>query len=534
MKAVQIAIFHNYEIKGSGSNEYTRYLARFLAKKNDILHIICRTPNPAQYDFVKTIKSWNEEGLITEKIINKDNNIILHELPMTGLYPVYVTDKQRSGNVKTYSELTDFELTKFRVKLENILDQILRQEDIQILHCNHLVFAPVIAMNPCQKHNIPYVIYPHGSSIEYTIRKDNRYKKLAKEAIQKSAGLIIGNNEVKNRIITLYPELADEIEKKSQIVGVGVDTSLFNPIENNFREDSINKFCNLKTKKGKPPHLTQELFSRIDHGDFSALTSYRTSYIQEAPDKDIQQKLQNIDWKDNFNIIFVGALTSGKGLQSLIAAMGSVVSKHRNINLIIVGAGAYREVLEAEVHFLSTQNTEGFQKITAFGFDLDSNEETGPWQDVKSYLSRIKYTPLEKNIHFLGRLNHPQLKFIFPCCDLAIFPSIIPEAYPLVLMESLANGVFPMTSYFSGFKDSIDNLCHYLPETFHPLLKIPMENEKRIDSISKNILALYEKKNELIKLKKNFRKLAVDQFDWVTRASQMQAAYLRILENQRG
>ena len=59
---------------------------------------------------------------------------------------------------------------------------------------------------------------------------------------------------------------------------------------------------------------------------------------------------------------------------------------------------------------------------------------------------------------FLGRFNHKQLSYIFPCADLAVFPSVIPEAYPLVLMESLANGVLPVVSYFSGFKDGVDEL----------------------------------------------------------------------------
>jgi|TARA_B110000208_G_scaffold190514_1_gene254590 glycosyltransferase involved in cell wall biosynthesis len=65
-------------------------------------------------------------------------------------------------------------------------------------------------------------------------------------------------------------------------------------------------------------------------------------------------------------------------------------------------------------------------------------------------------------VHFFGRLPHNLLKFVFPCCDVAVFPSCIPEAYPLVLMESLANGVMPMCSDFSGFSDGLDELASLL------------------------------------------------------------------------
>ncbi len=75
---------------------------------------------------------------------------------------------------------------------------------------------------------------------------------------------------------------------------------------------------------------------------------------------------------------------------------------------------------------------------------------TGPWEDVATYLfhpsqyvSVMAYgDTLDSHVYFLGRLDHARLKFLFPCADIGVFPSIVPEACPLVLMESLANGVY--------------------------------------------------------------------------------------------
>jgi len=43
---LKIGIFHGYELTGSGSNEYTHYLARALAAAGHEIHIICREPVP--------------------------------------------------------------------------------------------------------------------------------------------------------------------------------------------------------------------------------------------------------------------------------------------------------------------------------------------------------------------------------------------------------------------------------------------------------------------------------------------------------
>ena len=74
---MNIALFHGYEIKGSGSNEYTRYLGQFLQSKNDTVHIICRDPNPANYEFLKSFKTYDDNGFLNETIINIQKNIIL-------------------------------------------------------------------------------------------------------------------------------------------------------------------------------------------------------------------------------------------------------------------------------------------------------------------------------------------------------------------------------------------------------------------------------------------------------------------------
>ena len=119
---------------------------------------------------------------------------------------------------------------------------------------------------------------------------------------------------------------------------------------------------------------------------------------------------------------------------------------------------------------------------------------------------------------------------MFPCADLAIFPSVIPEAYPLVLMESLANGVLPMVSYFSGFKDGIDELEQFLDKEMVAQLRIPMEKEHRIDALAGNIVTLLGQV-QVHDLSNKLAQIAREKYDWTHRARQMTKSYLKFLGN---
>jgi len=324
-----------------------------------------------------------------------------------------------------------------------------------MLHCNHVTYQPQVAEQVCAETDTPYIIYPHGSAIEYTVKTDDRYFNKVRESLQLTDGLIIGNNEVKQRLVNLYPELEDEINQKSQIVGVGVDTSLFTNCAPDERQSSLDKLISMGAGGGKTTALTKELESKLDAGDLTAVTAYRNSYVQKLPDEEISSKL--------------------------------------NLQLVIVGAGAYREALEGFVHLLSTRNLPMLKSMASQGFDLDFSDNTGAWEDVEYYLQNHSEELLEcadrlkGNVHFVGRLNHDQLKYLFPVVDLAVFPSVVPEAYPLVLMESLSNGVLPMVSYFSGFTDGIDELADVIPEDLLSLMRIPMSNQQRISAMADNL-----------------------------------------------
>lgn len=540
---MKIGLFHGFNLTGSGSNEYTRYLAKTFMDQGHSVQIICREYHPEKIDYVGQLWQWKRDGSCVRSELNEKfrDTCTLHQIPYGDFYPVYISGKKSSDTFKEFVKLSDEELETFKALNHALLMRIFDSIDIDILHANHLVMQPSLAIAPCKLHNIPFVIFPHGSAIEYTVKKDSRYQFEARQAIQECRGLIIGNHEVRDRICNLFPDLKEQILKKTQIVGVGVDTNLFTPVGREQRAESIARLLNLESvrkAKGKSPELVQELKQVLAAGDYSSIAGYDDRYVHNVVDTDLKEKLSSLDLSQPL-LLFVGALTVGKGLQSLLCALPIIYKNQPETRLLIVGAGSFREVLEALVYALATNDQALLTSLVESRFDASRADETVYWQDVRYFLQNLEDRDeyfalakrLETQVKFLGRFNHEQLSHLFPCADLAVFPSVVPEAYPLVLMESLANGVLPMVSYFSGFKDGVDELEKYLPADWVESMKITMDEQMRVRGIAKNIPILLQKLKSQ-DMSSELSKIAQENYDWSHRARQMVDAYANVIKNE--
>lgn len=533
---MRIGLYHGYELSGSGSNEYTRYLAASLAEAGHELHVVCREPQPAALAGVDAAVAWDLPGgpevLFGEP--GRPGTVTVHRLPHSHVRPVYVADKQRSGYVKVFVDLTDAELADLRSSYAQSLRDVLQAFPVDILHANHLVLQPTIAKDVCPDLGIPFVIYPHGSEIEYTVRRDSRYLELGREALAAAAGVIPGSVEMRERLLSLYPDMADVLLGRSEVIGVGVDTSRFQPVDRLKRDDTITELIRDLPCDGKPAALSTQLRRQLDSGDLSAVTSYRSAYAADEADEDAADTLRAVPWESGRVVLYVGALTVGKGVQSLIAAWPAVMAAAPDAHLVIVGSGSYREVLEGLVHSLATGNENLLDHLVMHGMELEAGHLEGGWPDVASYLSdpvnrRLVMSAqpgIAERIHFLGRLEHDHLRLLFPCCDLAVFPSVVPEAYPLVLMESMSCGVLPAASDTAGLGDGLTQLEPLLGTDLVERLRLPVATDERVTGIASRIVSLLTD-DSVLDLGPRLRTIAEQEYDWRFRAAAMHHAYSR-------
>lgn len=542
-KTLKIALYHGYELGGSGSNEYTRYLARTLAEQGNEIVLLCRDFEPEQYPFLSRAVAYTPAGEPTE-LFTRDNGlpakVTLHQLPATSIYPVFIKDKQRAGNVKSFPEMSEAELKEYHDAMVAVVKRALTDDRPDVLHANHLVYQPVVAAVVCKELGIPYYVVPHGSSIEYTVNEDERFKVAAKRGLEGAAGIAWIAREVRDRVYKLYPDLNASFDAKSQMVGVGTDTSLFNPVPRAERRASLDKLAPLHVAGGKTAAQRAELRSRLDAGDIEATRAYWDAYPHKLADDDLPEILAKIPVGDEEGagdlLFFVGAMTYGKGIQSLIAAMPGILAQRPRAHLILVGAGTYREVLEGLIHALATGNEKLFDDIVARGKELERATMKGGLDDIAAYAAKPENRKvlfaqgalLEERIHILGRLDHDKLLRVFPCCQVGVFPSVIKEASPLVFAEALANAVLPTGSYHSGLRDGLDDLRKHVPEALWEHMKLPVEPEVRIQGMIDNLSWLLEAL-EKEDLEDKLRSIAEDNYDWKAIGEKLTAAARKMI-----
>ncbi|MHC4932520.1 MAG: glycosyltransferase [Planctomycetota bacterium] len=337
---------------------------------------------------------------------------------------------------------------------------------------------------------------------------------------------------MRDRILGIYPELSEALLSRTEIAGVGVDTDLFRPVERSERSAAIERLLEEPEATGKDPALSAELRERLDRGELDAVKDYRKAYDHGRPDRDLESKLHAVDW-DAPVLLFVGALTAGKGAQSLVAAMPAILRNHRDAQLLIVGSGSYRETLEAFVHAIATGQASLVRQLVEKGWGLENGKREGVWEDVSSHLAQDSHAldrcaSLADRVTFLGRLDHGLLHDLFPCADLAVFPSLVPEAYPLVLMESVANGVLPLVTDFSGFAEGLDLLEPHLGRDVVDRLRLPREPDGRVPTIANRVGALL-REGASEQTRSRLRSIAVHHFDWRIRAAEYVNVMRRLL-----
>jgi len=121
-------------------------------------------------------------------------------------------------------------------------------------------------------------------------------------------------------------------------------------------------------------------------------------------------------------ILFVGRLIEKKGLKYLIDAFPSILSKHPQVNLRIVGDGPEKERIKEQI--------------------LDQN--------------------LSLRVEFNGALSNDVLPQIYRLADVVVFPSIIAgnrdrEGFGLVLVEALGCGCAAVVTDLPAMRDIVEH-----------------------------------------------------------------------------
>lgn len=519
------ALLHGYLLEGSGSNLWTRSVARALCKLGISFHLFCQEPHPEHYDFIAEGYLYPPQGsprLLFRRNTPYPGQCIFHKPLLGPVLPVYVWDHyEEFDRVVPMTELPDEAIEDYLDRNLRALRQLMARHPVRALHANHAVLMSVVALRAHRETGVPFAVMPHGSAIEYAVKKDPRFWKMAAEAFAAARKIFVIGPEMRTRVCTLFPDISG-LEAKLVDLPLGVDTEAFHPVHRAERPRRIRQLIALvgPLERGKPP--APPLPATRTPGSLRQYFETLRTYDPKKPDVDLEEKLRRIDWERAQILLFVGRLIRAKGVQAVVAAFPTILQAHPQSRLVISGHGPLREVLEAWIAALGEGDLDLARWIVDHGGELEGAE--GGWPEVQAYWTRLQAEGhlenylkaaqrLPEAVLFTGYLSHRELRHLFPCGDAAVFPSIVREAGPLVFLEALSSGVFPIGTDFGGMAESIQTVARFLPEEAGEVMRLRPDLDHLVGDIADRVVRAF-RADFGERFRETLHTITVRHFDW--------------------
>ena len=531
-----ICILHGYLLEGSGSNLWTRCVVESLCEEGHTVQLVCQEPYPERYDCIAEFWRYEEDGRaqqVFSRAVPYAGRCIMHKPQLGDTLPVYVWDKyDEYPNVVPMVNLSNAEIESYIERNAGVVRRVVEEHGVTAMHANHAVLMSVVAQRVSERTGVPYAIMPHGSALEYAVKPDARFRAYATSAFSDASHIFVHGEEMRSRVATILPEVTD-LDSKFSVLPLGVHTAQFAPVPRERRREKMGRLWNALSTlpRGRRPQQLRDMLARVrESGDAESLRAALSSikYETKAPDEDVEEKLQQVDWEHDAVLLYVGRLISAKGVQSGLAALPLILAKDPGVRLLLVGHGPLREPMEAFVWALEhgdralverivdcgrmlegdpdgAGGSQALGKVKLFFRDLDARGE------LDDYFALAKAHVRSDRVIFTGYLTHHELEHLFPCCDAGIFPSIVKEAGPLVFLEALASGCFPLGTYFGGMKASIDAIADLFPE--HVVAAMKLNPLDTVADIAANVSTALKFG---VRYKDVLSRTAQERYDWTS------------------
>jgi len=348
---------------GTGSNVYTRALAREWSNAGHEVAVVCQERHPERYDVGSAL-------------------VVVPDLP-DGLLPVFVLDRYEGLQPKL---LHDFTLAERKRYVDANVAAVRELLPADLVFANHvLVGGPVAA--GCGAR---YAVKAHGSELEYSMRGRPDLARWGAEALAGAEAVFVGSAHIR----AVLEEVVGHVERVHE-VSPGVDVDEFKP------EDRLRAFAGLIAEAELDPQDGDER-----HPDPGNAVRFEVAFARDEP-----------------TVVYVGKLIENKGVQILFEALDGLDAR-----VVVVGFGDYRETLES----------------------------VAPPRTL-----------------FTGALEHRHLVHLLPLCDVAVTPSIFPEAFGMVAAEAAAAGVPPVVADHSGLAEIAAGVAAEYPADLARLTAFP-------------------------------------------------------------
>jgi glycosyltransferase involved in cell wall biosynthesis len=284
---VKILLWHGYLLGGTGSNVYTRALARAWSRAGHDVVVFSQEPHPERLDLAGA-------------------EVVRPELP-DRLLPVFVLDRYEGLEARYLQDFTREERERY---VEANADVLCEHLPADLVFANHVLMgAPVAAASGAR-----FAVKAHGSELEYAMRGNAELAAWGREALAPAEAVFVGSAHIR----AVLEEVVGPVERVHE-VPPGVDVEEFVPQP---RDAALAEL--LAEARRDPPNP-----SNADH---------------RLPDEGNAERLEKFFAGDEPTVLYFGKLLYNKGVHVLFEALRQMRPEAR---ALIVGFGDYRRELEA-------------------------------------------------------------------------------------------------------------------------------------------------------------------------------------------
>jgi glycosyltransferase involved in cell wall biosynthesis len=281
---MRILLWHGYLLGGTGSNVYTRALAREWSNAGHDVVVISQEPHPEEYDLgaARTLRP------------NLD-----------GPLPVFVLDRYEGHEPRLLQELTPEERERYVEQNAAAVRELLPAD---LVFANHVLLGgPVGAAS-----GAPYAVKAHGSELEYSMRGNPELQAWGREALERAAAVFVGSEHIRG----VLEEVVGHVDRVHE-VPPGVDVDEFRP---RSRDEALEALLGEARRDPPNPGNANE----------------------RLPDERNAERLAEFLAGERPTVVYFGKLLYNKGVHLLLEALQGLDAR-----AVIVGFGDYREELEA-------------------------------------------------------------------------------------------------------------------------------------------------------------------------------------------
>ena len=281
---MRILLWHGYLLGGTGSNVYTRALARAWSRLGHEVVVVCQERNPGAYDLGGA-------------------RVVRPELP-ENILPTFVLDRYEGLEPRLLQELTPEERERY---VEANAAAVRAELPADLVFANHVLLGgPVAAAT-----GAPYAVKAHGSELEYSMRGNAELAAWGRESLASATATFVGSAHIRS----VLEQVVGHVDRVYE-VPPGVDVEEFKPEQ---RAAALEHLLD-ETRRDPPnPGNAQE----------------------RLPDEGNAERLATWFESDEPTFLYFGKLLHNKGVHVLFEALRESGSR-----AVIVGFGDYRAELE--------------------------------------------------------------------------------------------------------------------------------------------------------------------------------------------